>query len=351
MTASRCVRLGVLVVLLGLVGTVRADEFPLDLTPDDIVLGKQVLGPQVQPGDLKHKVVLMEFWGVNCGPCLASMPKLSAWNAELSGQGLMILGIHAQDATAEKIRATALSRGVNFPIIENARFKKAPKFNTIPHCMLFNHEGKCLFRGSPSGVELAMRRAVAAAPAPILEGRKLTKLVALGQAVKKEQNLGSALKQARAKEESTDEAVAAEAKYLVEKITARGRKQLDDAAAGKEDQPALTLAMLQKVAANFKGDGLAKEASEQLSELKKDKDFQAALKVEPMLQRLKTLRGQLRSLPSDPNDTTSAAYRKLNAAVLNQMKQTIRTMHKTAPQARATQQALEIAEVYSLLPG
>jgi hypothetical protein len=293
----------------------------------------------------------MEFWGVNSPQCLASLPKLSAWHTELSGQGLMVLGVHAQEATAEKIRTTALSRGVNFPILENARFKKAPNFNTIPHCMLFNHEGKCLFRGSPTGVELALRRAMAAAPAPLLEGRKLTKLAALGQAVKKEQNLGSVLKQARAKETSTDEAIAAEAKYLVEKITAHGRKQLEDAAAGKEEQPGATLALLQKVAANFKGADVGKEASEQLSELKKDKDFQAALKVEPMLQRLKTLRGQLRPLPSDPKDTTSAAYRKFNAAVLNQMKQTIRTMHKTAPQARATQQALEIAEVYNLLPG
>src|SRR5262249_1863607 len=144
MLTSRSVRLGVLAVLLSLCGTAGADDFRLDLTLDDIVLGKHVLGPQVKTEDLKHKVVLVEFWGVNCPPCLASLPKLSAWNAELSKQGLVVLGIHAQGGPIEKVRATALSRGVNFTVVENASFKKNPDFRAIPHCMLFDHEGKCL---------------------------------------------------------------------------------------------------------------------------------------------------------------------------------------------------------------
>src|SRR5262249_18555601 len=164
----------------------------------------------------------------------ALMPKLSAWHAELAGQGLVIVGVHSQNGTAEKIKATAQAHGATFTIVENAAWQKNPGHKFLPHCLLFDHEGKCIFRGDPKQAEPRLRRALARPPAPLLEGKKLTKLVALGQAVRKETNLGAVLKQAQARETSADAATAEEAKYLVEKITARGRRQLDEAAAGKE---------------------------------------------------------------------------------------------------------------------
>jgi hypothetical protein len=43
----------------------RAADFNMKVTADNIKLGKHVMGPEVTADDLKHRVVLMEFWGVN----------------------------------------------------------------------------------------------------------------------------------------------------------------------------------------------------------------------------------------------------------------------------------------------
>lgn len=43
--------------------------------------------------DLKGKVVLVDFWAVWCGPCIATFPHLRDWHEEFSDDGLVIVGV------------------------------------------------------------------------------------------------------------------------------------------------------------------------------------------------------------------------------------------------------------------
>jgi thiol-disulfide isomerase/thioredoxin len=50
-------------------------------------------GKPVKLSDLKGKVVLLDFWAVWCGPCIATFPHLKEWNKEYKDKGLEIVGV------------------------------------------------------------------------------------------------------------------------------------------------------------------------------------------------------------------------------------------------------------------
>jgi thiol-disulfide isomerase/thioredoxin len=274
-----------------------AAEFNMKLMLDDVNPGVTLSGTPIKVADLKERVVLIEFWGVNCPPCRKSMPDLAKLNTELAPQGFVLIGAHCQEAPDAEVTKLAKSLGANFSITKQTQIRGGDDFSGIPHCVLFDHTGKCVYRGSPFQAEPAIRKAMTAAPPPVLGEHTITKLTALVNLLKKEANIGKALADAKLRVSSPDKKIAEEATFIVEKIHAWGTNRLEAAKAAKDTDPVLAVSLATKVTTHLKGSEPAKAATEYLDELKKNKDFQVELKAAQALVAIKTQHDQLRVPP------------------------------------------------------
>lgn len=83
-----------------------------------------VNGAPIAPEDLKGKVVLIDFWAVWCGPCIATFPHLKDWNERYSEQGLVTIGVTSyykydwDAATSRSIRKDELSAEAEHAALE-----------------------------------------------------------------------------------------------------------------------------------------------------------------------------------------------------------------------------------------
>jgi thiol-disulfide isomerase/thioredoxin len=69
-------------------------------------------GKPVKLADFRGKVVVLDFWGYWCGPCLGNMPHLMDLQRKFEGRPLVIVSLHDQSvqSRAEYDRKTAMAR-------------------------------------------------------------------------------------------------------------------------------------------------------------------------------------------------------------------------------------------------
>lgn len=112
-------------------------------------IGKVLFGEEVSADSLKGKVVVIENWGVNCPPCVASLPHLAELDRRLRDKGLRIIGAESQGSTQEAIKPLLTRAKVEYTITAGA---SGPiPGNTIPRCYVFDGQGLMVYTGFPGG--------------------------------------------------------------------------------------------------------------------------------------------------------------------------------------------------------
>ncbi|MEO1528433.1 MAG: redoxin domain-containing protein [Planctomycetota bacterium] len=127
----------------------RLDDFMLDIVPKPLALipsielsGETVEGDELSLASLKGKVVLVDFWGTWCPPCVAELAPLKKIHSALNEKGFEVVGVAAD--SRETLRPFIKSRGLNWKNIVDDDGSIAESFNVeaYPTTLLINRDGE-----------------------------------------------------------------------------------------------------------------------------------------------------------------------------------------------------------------
>jgi hypothetical protein len=274
------------------------------------------------------------------------VPHLVRWQDELADFGLVIVAPHRQKATDDEVRSTARARGINYTVTTG--HVSGGKGNGIPHSFIFDTDGKCVFEGSPADAEKTLRTTFGAALVAKAGRDSFPKaLAAQVDALKAGKPPAGVLAKVQPLTRAPDADTAVAAKALVEALTAPAKESLEAAKAQRADDPLAAYDRAQRLAATFKGSPVGADAAKFFTQLKSDKAVTAELRARPLLEKVRAIDQQL-GKALDKKEEPDDAFRKAMAGPLRQLRDVIAQMKRQAPDARATRDAVVLAEKYGV---
>jgi len=127
--------------------------------------GKTVDGKQLDVGDYKGKVVVVNVWGSWCPPCRVEAPNFVKVAKDTAAQGVQFVGINTRDINTSLAKAFEKEFGVTYPSLYDPtgklmlRFKKGTlNPQTIPSTLIIDRDGKVAARTLQALSEDSLRK-------------------------------------------------------------------------------------------------------------------------------------------------------------------------------------------------
>lgn len=149
------------VVILSLTGLHAADKKPTVAAHNlgEFKVGELITGPEANLADTKGKAVVIDAWGIHCGPCLALLPEVERLSKTHKDK-LIVVGAHCQNGTDDEVKAVVKKNRLSYSIVKGVN---GPiQFSGLPHAFVFDTNGGLVFDGNPMDktFEGAVRKAM-----------------------------------------------------------------------------------------------------------------------------------------------------------------------------------------------
>lgn len=107
-------------------------------------------GAEQKIGDLKGKVLILDFWATYCPPCLEEIPHLNDLQAKYGSQGLEVIGLHSGgEEDRPKVPEFAEKLKIIYPLATPESALETLVFSNnsaIPQTLVLDREGNLVER-------------------------------------------------------------------------------------------------------------------------------------------------------------------------------------------------------------
>ena len=107
-------------------------------------------------GDLRGRIVVLEFWATWCRPCIPAVHHLNEINAEWSEKGVVIIGMSDEDE--EDVEQFMQGEPMDYIVGAGSSSIEDFRIGAYPHAVLINPDGAVVWEGHPLGdLDYALR--------------------------------------------------------------------------------------------------------------------------------------------------------------------------------------------------
>ncbi len=105
-------------------------------------------GKEIHLGDLRGKVVMLNFWATWCRPCVAEMPDLQRLWAGIQDKRFLPLAVNIDARSGEEVKAFLARTGVVLPVAmdPSGGARAAFQVDPIPATFIIDKEGTIRYR-------------------------------------------------------------------------------------------------------------------------------------------------------------------------------------------------------------
>ena len=135
--------IGAFVVTMSFFSTTTNATAATPLSPVPNATFQKLDGTPITLSDLRGAVVLINFWGTWCGPCLQEIPHLVRLSHQLKTKGLEVIGIALDSGNPNDIQAFMAEHGMDYAVWmgDLAMVKKRFHVMGFPTSLLIDREG------------------------------------------------------------------------------------------------------------------------------------------------------------------------------------------------------------------